>query len=813
MSTLTFDLRQSLRSLTKTPTFTVLAVLMLALGIGANTAIFSVVHHFLLARLPYPEADRMVQAYVKQDTGEEGDSFSPANFLDLERQSRSFEALAGYGRTLVTLTGTGEPERVPAASVSPDVFDVLGVRPVRGRSFGDELGQGEAILSHGYWQRRFDGDPSLLERSLTFDGKDYRVVGILPAGFEPVGLSQSDVWLRETHGVPDPPFEDPDGGVRESRGMSYFKVLGRLAPGVSFEQAGEEVHAVGLRLAETHPDHNRDETFTLHPFREVAVQEIRPALLTLLVAVVLVLFIACVNVAGLMLTRAAARQRELAVCAALGASRGRLLARMGLEGLVLGVAGGLLGLALGWLALRFLLPFAPEALFRLGEIELSAPVLAFTFAVSLVSVVVFALIPAWRSSRPELQETLKEGAGRSTDGAGHRRLRSGLVVGQIALALLMLVGAGLLLRSFLEVTSQEPGFDPEGVLTGSVVLPQARYPDPAQQARFFQEAVDRLETLPKVDSVAAVLTIPFGSSSVSLSFHREGQPPEPGRSPVAGVNVLTADYFDTLGIPLLGGRTFQPSDHLDAPPVAVVNVEMARQFFDGENPLGQRLTFHDPGDEDLEWVTVVGLVGDVRHEGLENPVRPEIYLPYSQNPWRFATFLIRAESGDPMNLAPRVREAILTVDPLQPVDSFTTLAETVHGSLAERRFLLLLIGVFAGLALLLATLGLYGIVSHLVTQRTREIGVRMALGADRTRMLLSVVGRGLTLAGLGVALGLAAALALVRGLESLLYGVRPFDPLAFAAVCFVLLAAASAAAFVPARRAASVDPAVALKGE
>lgn len=813
MSMLVFDLRQSLRSLVKTPTFTVLAVLMLALGIGANTAIFSVVHHFLLARLPYPDADRMVQAYVQEEDGLRGDSFSPANFLDLERQSRSFEALAGYGRSLTTLTDVGEPERVSAASVSPDIFGVLGVRPVRGQGFSDELGKGEVVLSHGFWQRRFDGDPSLLGTSLTLDGESYEVVGILPDGFEPVGLSEFDAWMREPHGVPDPPFEDT-GNVREARGLSYFQVLGRLAPGVSYEQALQDVDAVGRRLAEAYPEQNMDESFTLRPFRDVAVEELRPALLTLLVAVALVLFIACVNVAGLMLTRASARERELAVCAALGASRGRLLARMGLEGLVLGIAGGLLGLALGWAALRFLLPFAPESLFRLGEIQLSAPVLAFTFGVSLLSVVVFALVPALRSSRPELQETLKESAGRTTDSAGNRRLRSGLVVGQIALALLMLVGAGLLLRSFLEVTGQPPGFDPEGILTGSVVLPQARYPEPAQQNRFFAEAVNQVERLPNVDSAAAVLTVPFGSSSVSLSFHREDlPPPEPGRAPVAGVNVTTAGYFETLGIPLLGGRTFAESDHMEAPQVAVVNMEMARQFFDGENPVGRRLTFADHGDPDLEWVTVVGLVGDVRHEGFENPIRPEIYLPYSQNPWRFATFLIRTASGDPMDLAPQVRETILGVDRLQPVDSFTTLAETVHGSLAERRFLLLLIGVFAGLALLLATLGLYGIVSHLVTQRTREIGVRMALGADRSRMLLSVVGRGLTLTTVGVVVGLAAALALVRGLESLLYGVQPFDPLAFTAVCLVLLVAASAAAFVPARRAASVDPAVALKGE
>jgi putative ABC transport system permease protein len=817
MSTLFFDLRQNLRALARTPSVTLLAVLMLAIGIGANTALASVIHQVLLTALPYPQPDRLVRVLPTLDRNRDNvSSFSPADFLDVEREVRGLTTVAGYFYSSLALSGDGEPEQIDAISVSPAFFHTLGVRPVLGPGVADPgaaPARGLVLLTHGFWLRRFGGAEAVLGRELTLDGRGYEVAGVLPPGFRLVGKGVPEVFLVPPEGLPVAPFPVRGEELRTLRGAHYFDVVARLAPGISFEQAHQEIAALGRRLEEAYPAENSGRGLRLSPLHQEAVREIRPALLALLGAVVLVLLIGCTNVAGLLLAKSVARQRELAVRSALGASRGRLVRQLLGEGLLLGVAGGVAGLGGGGAALTLLLRLAGERLPELAGAGLNLPVVFFACGLSLLAVLLSALLPALRSARPDLTRPLKEGAGRAGSGRGGQRLRSAFVVSQVALALVLLGGAGLLLKSFLLLSRVDPGFIPQGVLTFSVVLPEGRYPEPAAQARFFERASEELSALPGVTSAGAALTLPLSGANVQLSMNLEGRPALPGQQPAVGFNTVTPGYFEALRVPLLAGRPMGSQDHGDAPGVALVSKEFVRRFFSGEDPLGRRFTFDDdPAAADTSWVTIIGVVGDVRHTGLAEDHRPEVYIPYAQFPWRFGSFALRT-AGDPLAVADAARRAILAVDPNQPVGEIRPLAALVAEDTARQRTLSLLLSVFGGVGLLLATLGLYSLVSYLVQQRTREIGIRIALGARRGQVLGAVLRSGLALAAAGVLVGTLGALAAGRTVESFLYGTAPGDPLALAAGGLLLLLSTLAAAYFPARRAASVEPTTALARE
>jgi putative ABC transport system permease protein len=823
MISLLQDLRFARRVLAASPGFTAVAVVTLALGIGANTAIFSVVDGVLLRRLPYDDPDRLVLLYQAKEATDRG-SFSPADYFDVARESRSFAGLAAFAPRQFNLTGDGEPERIAGLAVSGGFFDVLGAKCRWGAGFtagadaahaahAADTAADQAVLAHGLWQRRFGGDPALVGRTVRLDAGPVTVVGVLPPGFRFAPDRDAELFVRNATDLPPPPLP-PDEDLRAVRGLHWFQVLGRLAPGVELSSARAEVEGIGHRLAAAPPETNAARDLVTVSLRDELVGGLRPALLTLLAAVGLVLLIACTNVANLLLARALARGRELAIRSTLGAGPFRLLRQLLAESLLLALAGGGLGLVLGYWGVEALVRLAPPDLAGLAEITLDHRVLAFTAAVALASVLVFGLVPAWLLSRPDSQAALKEG-GRATAGARTGLLRSLLVVAETALALVLLVGAGLLVRSFVALQAVDPGFDPDRVLTFSVAVPPAKYAEPARVAAFYQEAYDRLRALPGVESAGGVLTLPFAGSAAALAFSIEGEPdPPPGEERDAGYQVTGGGYFRTLRIPVVAGRDLEPSDGERGEGgeggrrVAVVNRAMARKYFPGTDPIGRRITFDDA--DEGGWMTVVGVVGDVRHFALDQPVRPEVYVPLAQDPWPFTTFVLRT-TGDPMTLGEAARRAILEVDPDQPISRLRPMTAYLAESVAQRRFVLLLIGLFAAVAAVLAALGIYGVVAHSVTQRTHEIGIRMALGAGKRSVLADVLGRGMALAGLGVAAGAAAALAATRLLASLLYGVGAADPPTYAGVALLLAAVALVATLLPARRASRVEPMVALR--
>jgi putative ABC transport system permease protein len=810
MIDLVTDLRQALRSLASKPAFTAVAVLTLGLGIGANTAIFSVVDGVLLARLPYAEPERLVAVWETTPTSEES-SFAPGDLVDLRRDSRTLAAASAFANRSPSLTGTGEPERLPGVSVSGDFFTTLGVEPLLGTGLDDQpLGERLAMLSWGLWQRRFAADPGVVGRTITLDGETHRVTGVLPQAFRFALSADAEVWFREPRGLPEPGF-NLDTDLETLRDLHYFKVVARLAPGVGLDEAAAEIDALGARYARDYPDSNAGRGMRLEPLREKLVGDVRPALMVLLAAVGLVLLIACANVAGLLLTRSLARGREVAVRSALGASRWRLVRQVLAEGAVLAAAGGGVGLALGAWSLETLLGLAPPGITGLGPIGLDRRVLGFTLALTALSVLLSSLVPALRASRPELAAALGEGGARTGGGSAQTRLRALLVVGETALALMLLAGAGLLVRSLGELLAVDPGFDPEHVLTASLSLPERSYPDEAQAVAFVDRLLERVAALPGVVEAGRVWTLPFGGSAAIFSFRIEGQPPpEPGSEPDAGFQAADTGYFRALRIPLLAGRWIEPADRDDAPDVALVNRAFAETFFDGR-PLGRRISLGDPADGE-PWIEIVGVVGDVRHHAFDQPVRPEVYLPYPQFTLRTAVLVLRT-AGPPEAMAGALRTELGELDPELPLSRVEPLATVVADSTAERRFVATLMSLFAGLAAFLAGLGLYGVIAHSVAQRTREIGIRLALGARRRQVLGQVVGRGLALAAAGVAVGLAGAWGATRTLASLLYGVGAVDPATYSAVSLGLVAVAALAALVPARRAARIEPRAALRAE
>jgi putative ABC transport system permease protein len=804
MRTLLQDVRFGLRVLWKRPGFTAVALAVLALGVGANTAIFSVVNAVLLRPLPYPGSERVVAFDgVNPSKGVEESNMSAPDFADWKAQTRSFEALSIYTEGGSNLTGGGEPERVTAAWVGPDFFRVIGVGAARGRALlpedEDPGAANVVVISHGLWQRLFGSDPSAVGRTVELGGRGREVVGVMPPGFD--FPSRAEVWGPLQLEV-----------AKEPRDNRAYQVLGRLREGVPLAQAQAEIDAVAARLAASYPVTNMGWGVDLDPLKDETVGEMRAALLLLLAGVALVLLIACANVANLLLARAAGRRREVALRLALGAGRWRVARQMLTESLLLALAGGALGAGLSVWLTDLIVALAPRNTPRLAEASLDARVFLFAVGATLLTGLAFGIVPALQASRADLGESLKEG-GRGSAG-GRSRVRSGLVVSEVALSLLLLAGAGLLVKSFARLQAVDPGFDPEGVMTARVSLPGARYKEPAQKAEFYRALTERLNALPGVEAAGATASLPLGGSNLSVwrGLVPEGRPATPESDEPAAFSVVTPGYFPAMRIPLRAGRVFDERDDANAPKVIVVNETLARKVFAGQDPVGRHVTIWR--DEKFPR-QVVGVVGDTKPSSLDAAEAPQMYVPHAQDAgWGGLSLAVRARGGgDPSALAPLLREEVRALDRQLPVYDVKTMAKVWADSTAYRRVTMFLMAGFAAAALLLAGVGLYGVLSYTVAQRTHEIGIRMALGARGSDVLRLVVRQGmlLTLAGLGV--GLAGALLLTRLMTGLLYGVSAADPVVYALVSLLLAAVALLACLVPARRATKVDPMIALRYE
>jgi putative ABC transport system permease protein len=794
------DMRYAIRQLARTPGFTVVAIVTLALGIGASSAIFSVVNGVLLRPLAYPDPNALVRVHeLLQKFGRF--SVAPATFLDWRQQTTVFERMAALNSTGATLVGTTGAERLAGGLVSWDMFDLLHVTPALGRTFrAEEDAPGKdtvIILSHGMWQRRFGGDRNILGQTVTLSGVPVTVVGVMPAGF----AFMPDVEFWRPLALPANP----------TRGGHFLAVIARMKPGVTVQQAGAEMKAISERLAVQYPENSANESAEVIGLHENAVAGIRPALLTLLAAVGVVILIACANVANLLLVRASVRGKEIAIRTALGAGRRRLILQMLSESLVLALAGGSVGLLLAYLAIRPIQTLSAGSLPRASDISIDTSVLLFALVVSVATGILFGLAPAWQASRITVGSVLKEG-GRSSTASSGRWVRSSLLVAEVAMSIVLLVGAALLLRSFARLTSVDPGFRPEHVLAFRVALPNAAYPQDQHRIAFFTRLLEGLDALPEVTSAGMTQTLPMRGDYV-LSFTIQGRPePKPNEGPSANYRAASPNYFQTMGIPLLRGRAMTDRDGEKSPMVAVVDQKFVERHFPDQDPIGQRI---DIGNGTDGFYEIVGVVGSIRDASLDTNPGPTMYVPFGQDTFN-SMWVVARTPGDPTGLSAAVRQAVRAIDRGLPAFAMTPLATVVSDSVAERRFSMLLLGLFAFIALFLAAVGLYGVVAYSVSQRTQEIGLRMAIGAQRGDVLRMVVGGGMKLAVAGVAIGIACALALahvVTTMATMLFEVKPFDPASYSVTALVLLAVAALACYVPARRATRVDPIVALRQE
>lgn len=794
------DARYALRWLRKSPGFTAAAILTLALGIGANSAIFSVVDAVMLRPLPVERPEQLVMVFVRDLQGQR-DWVSQPDFEDWRSQSQSFQGVASFVPQSVNLTGTEEPTRVIGNFVSSNFFSVLGVSPALGRAFTpgkDRPGaEREVVITYGLWKDRFGGDPSLVGKSLVLNGEPFTVVGILSRSFA-FPIAASDVFL------PSPYY--PNYAL--NRGQTSCAVFARLRDGVSISEAQAEMSTIAARLGSQYPDANKGRGALVLSMKEILIEDIRPIVLSLFGAVVFVLLIGCTNVANLMLARLMARRRECAVRAALGASSGRLIGQFLTESVLLGSAGGGLGLLLGLWGVFALSKGAAGFLPPGTTLSLDGAVLAFTFALSVGTGVLVGLIPAFQISRTDWNEWLREGRSAGAS-AARNRSRTLLVVSEVTLALVLLVGSGLMIRSFYELSRVDPGFQPQHVLTMEYRLPRTKYPKPAQQVAFHLEVVERVSALPGVESAASVRALPFSGNGNVADFLLLDRPaPAPNQMPRAQVNAADPGYFRTMRIPLLRGRVFNQHDIAGAPPVVVVNKTLVDRFWPDQDPIGRQLRIPSI---DLT-ATVVGVVGGIKQFGLDDPAIPQIYGSLAQNPFIFTTLVVRTK-GDPMKMANEVRKAVWSVDKDQPVWKVRSLESMLTVSKSPRRFVMFMLSGYAALALLLASVGIFGVMSYLVGQRTAEIGIRMALGAQPRHVLGSFLRQGLSMTVVGVVAGVVGALGLTRYLRSQLFAIKATEPSVYAAVAGLLVLVAAAACFIPARRAMKVDPTVALRSE
>jgi predicted permease len=801
------DLVYAIRGLRKKPLFTAAAVLTLALGMGANSAIFTVVYAVLLRPLPYPAPDRLMTLWsYNPRQGYDKDVSGYPNFEDWRRLSTSFDGMAAYFGGNYTLTGAGDPAQVRGALVTPGFFETLGVAPALGRTFGPREGMagGErvAILSHGLWQTRFGADPAIVGRSIMLNSVSHEVLGVMPAAF-----AYPETAVLWTPLAPSGRFAD----LMQSRGSYWLEVIGRLKPGTARGTAQVEMDTIASALERQYPDANAGIGVRLVPLHEEIVGDVRQPLSILFATAALVLLIACANVANLLLARAASRQRELAIRAALGAGRRRLITQLLTESLVLATAGGAAGLLLAAWGIQALQSLAPTNLPRLKDVHIDTAVILYTSLASLVTGLVFGAAPALQSAATTAGEFLNERRAESQGSRG-RRLRAGVAIAEVAMALVLVIGAGLLVRSFAAMHEVDLGFDARGILAMRVDLPAARYGEDARVAGFYNELVSRLRGLPGVESVGLGTSVMLAGQSASLSVY--GRPPLDRNVPNAPVSYdfVTPQFFTTLRIPLRRGRLFTEADGPTAPPVVVANESLARRFFPDGDAIGKRVTYDDPTSAQARWLTIVGIVGDTRRGGVDREPRAELYYPHAQVPVRRMYALVRT-AGDPLALVRPAQAQVWAIDPNQPTSSVRTVEALLAASQANRRFTTLLLGLFSLVALALAAIGIYGVIAYSTAQRVHEIGIRMALGASRMHVLAGVLKEAVMIGAVGLALGVAAALALTRYLSGLLFGVGARDPVTFVALPLGLLVVAVLAALIPAIRAVRVNPLVALRGD
>lgn len=810
--TLLQDLLYGFRIMLKHPGFTAVAVLTLALGIGANTAIFSVVNGVLLRPLPFSEPEQLVQIWERspRQSADEMPA-SPPNFADWQARNKSFEYMAAYNWGSFALTGEGPPEQVQGVMVSPSFFQLLGVRPVPGRSFSaaeDQPGANRvAVISHGLWQRRFGASPALLGQNISINGEKYTVVGVAPPGFQfpPAQFTSTpDLWV---------PLDLELQTAK--RGAHFLSVIGRLKPNVSIGQAQSELTGIARQIQQEYPTAEQGFEVNLVPLHEQLVGRIKPALLILLGAVCLVLLIACANMANLLLARAVSRRKEIALRAALGASRGRLIRQLLTESLQLSLIGGVLGIALSVLGVRLLLSLNPEGIPRVAEISLDGRVLLWTLLVSLATGVFFGLVPAFQASKTDLNNSLNDGSRGSVGGAGGRKgLQVWLVVSEVALALVLLIGSGLLIKSLLRLQQVSPGFNAQNTLTMRISLPAAKYAEPFAQAAFFQRVIERVQAQPGVAAVGAVTDLPFSHSLTRTSFTIMGRPPVPNEPLVADFESCTPEYFKAMGIPLIKGRDFTEADVRTAPGVVIINETLARRYWSGADPLGQHLVVGGPREQAIYGGgvvrEVVGVVADVKSESLAAKFAPQMYVPFAQLPSPGMFLAVRGHA-DPRALIAQVSGAVSEIDKEQPLDSIKTMEQNLDSSVAPQRFNMMLFSVFAAVALILGATGIYGVVYYAVSRRTQEIGIRMALGAKPGDVLRLVIWQMMAPVLIGVVVGLALAVTLTRFLTTLLYGVGGIDSTVFVSFSLILIVIALLSSYLPARKAARVSPLVALR--
>jgi putative ABC transport system permease protein len=808
METFWQDLRFGFRQLLGKPGFALIATLSLALGIGANTAIFSLVDAVLLRPLTFHDPDRLVMVWEDAPKiGAPRNSSAPANYADWKAQNRVFEDMAAISWPSFNLTDEGEPERVEAHAVTANFFPLLGVKPELGRVFtGEEDQPGRnnvALISYGLWQRRFGGDPALIGKEITLDGQKHVVIGVLPSGFQFMS-KETSLWVP----IAFSPQE------LANRGGHYLTVVARMKPGVALQEAHADIAAIMQRINRDHPTPGFEFGSVVISLREQLAGDVRPALILLLVAVGFVLLIACANIANLLLARGAARYREIAVRAALGAGRHRIVRQLLTESVLLAVAGGAAGLLFAWLSFSFLKQIVPAGMALNAGVRIDARIFGFTLLLSLLTGIIFGLAPALQAAKVDLNEALKQSGGRAGTGGGHRRLRSALVVIEVALALVLLVGAGLLINAFLRLRSLDIGVNTENVLTLRTTLPRNKYGELPKRDGFYRQVLERVRALPGVVSAGYTTAAPLTWKGGTSSFAIEGR--EQGAGQDAQQRQISAGYMETMGVKLRQGRFFDERDGAQSQPVAIINETMARQFWPGVDALGRRFK-RGSVDSQNPWVIIVGVVGDMKEMGLEAPAKAEMFFPYQQMPnfsvWDMPRDLMVRTTGDPMSVAAAVRQAVWSADRNQPVSNIRTMDEILSEEVAQRRIGMTLLAAFAALALALASLGIYGVLSYSVTQRTQEIGIRMALGAGSKDVLRMVLADGMRLAAAGIAIGLGASFALTRLMAGLLFGVSASDPLTLGGVALLLITVALTACFIPARRATKVDPMVALRVE